>query len=102
MGYPRTKTRYTPCASMSTMNSKNGTELRLSLIDLFAETISNFMGLESSSPEEVRETKMAAEDISELIAGMLGLDVADGLNEKNEMSAIMSREIPEEYKLVAG
>jgi len=86
---------------MSTMNSKNGTELRLSLIDLFAETISNFMGLESASPEEARETQMAAEDISELIAGMLGLTVDDGLNEKGEMSVTMSRETPEEYQLVA-
>lgn len=86
---------------MSTMNSKNGTELRLSLIDLFAETVSSFMDLESSTPEEARETKMAAEDISELIAGMLGLTVDDGINDNGEMSVTMSRETPEEYELVS-
>lgn len=83
------------------MNTENGTELRLSLIDLFADTISSFMGLDSATPEEVRETKMAAEDISELIAGMLELTVNDGINDKGEMSVTMSRETPEEYELVS-
>ena len=59
------------------------------------------MDLESSTPEEARETKMAAEDISELIAGMLGLTVDDGINDKGEMSVTMSRETPEEYELVS-
>lgn len=81
------------------MSNRTSAEIRLSLSDLIANTIYEFVDHDAGTPADEREQRIAIEDAAESILGILGIVIKDGLNEDNEIQAILSREIPEEFSL---
>jgi hypothetical protein len=81
------------------MTNRSSAELRLSLNDLIANTIYEFLDNEDVSPEEDRENRLTTEDAAESILGIIGLTVNDGPNEKGEIEATFTKAVPDEFSI---
>lgn len=80
------------------METKTSAELRLSLSNLLADTLHQFIdndGEDSESPE----SRLIAEDVAESILEIIGIQINPGPNEQGEIEAIMSQDMPEEFSL---
>lgn len=82
---------------MSTMTKQSAPELRLSLNDLIANTIYDFLDNDDTTPEDERENRLATEDAAESILNILGLIVNDGPNADGEIEAVITKAIPDEF-----
>jgi hypothetical protein len=81
------------------MTNRSSAELRLSLNDLIANTIYEFLDNEDVSPEQDRGNRLATEDAAESILGIIGLTVNDGPNEKGEIEATLTKAVPDEFSI---
>lgn len=80
------------------MTNKSSAELRLSMNDLIANTIYEFLDNEDVTPEDDRQNRIATEDAAESILKIIGLTVNDGLNENEEIEATLAKVIPDEFR----
>jgi len=95
----RQVTLYRRGGSLSTMSNKSSAELRLSLSDLIADTIYQFLDHENETPDDKRENKMATEDAAESILNIIGFTANDGPGPDGEIEATLAADIPDEFIL---
>jgi hypothetical protein len=81
------------------MTKQSSAELKLSINELIANTIYNFLDNENASPEDDRENRLATEDAADSILGIIGLTVNDGPNENGEIEATLTKAIPHEFRI---
>jgi hypothetical protein len=79
------------------MSNKSSAELRLSMSDLIADTIYQFLDHEDETPDEKRENKLATEDAAESILNIMGFTANDGPNANGEIEATLAADIPDEF-----
>ena len=81
------------------MSDRSSAELKLSLNDLIANTIYEFLDNDDVSPEDERENRLAIEDTAESILNILGIEVNDGPNADGEIEATITRNMPDEFRI---
>lgn len=81
------------------MSDRSSAELKLSLNDLIANTIYEFLDNDDVSPEDERENRLATEDAAESILNILGIEVNDGPNADGEIEATITGNMPDEFRI---
>lgn len=81
------------------MMKQSAAELKLSLNELIANTIYEFLDNEDINPEDARENKLATEDAADSILGILGIEVNDGPNNNGEIEATFTKAVPDEFRI---
>lgn len=81
------------------MSKQSAAELRLSLNELIANTIYEFLDNDGISPEEARENKIATEDAADSVLGIMGIIINDGPNENGEIEATLTAAVPDEFRI---
>jgi hypothetical protein len=79
------------------MSDKSGAELRLSISDLIANTIYDFLDHDNETPEDQKENRLATEDAAESILNIIGFMANDGPNADGEIEAVLVSETPDEF-----
>ena len=84
---------------VSNMSKQSAAELRLSLNELIANTIYEFLDNDGISLEEARENKIATEDAADSVLGIMGITINDGPNENGEIEATLTAAVPDEFRI---
>ena len=79
------------------MAEQSAAELKLSLNELIADTIYEFLDNDDVNPIDDRENRLATEDAADSIIGIIGLVVNDGPNDSGEIEATLTKAIPDEF-----